>query len=69
MVMCLCSTILPYIMHVFDFLNTKCIVGVDINMENYLFGFHGYDCAGLNPRVGPRNQIAVCLFKVCLFGL
>ena len=47
MVMCLCSTILPYIMHVFDFLNTKCIVGVDINMENYLFGFHGYDCVSL----------------------
>ena len=35
-------------MHVFDFLNTKCIAGVDINMKNYLFGFHGHDFVGLN---------------------
>ena len=35
-------------MHVFDYLNTKCIAGVDINMKNYLFGFHGQDLVGLN---------------------
>ena len=43
-----CVRIVPYLMHVFEYLKTKCIAGVDINMKNYLFGFHGHQYVGLN---------------------
>ena len=43
-----CGTIAPFISYVVVFLNTKCTVGVDINMKQYMFGFQGTKFLGLN---------------------
>ena len=43
-----CGTIAPFISFVIVFLNTKCTVGVDINMKQYMFGFQGNKLLGLN---------------------
>ena len=43
-----CERIAPFIAHLVVFLKTKCTVGVDINMRNYLFGFQGNKFLGLN---------------------
>ena len=43
-----CRTIAPFISYVIVFLNTKCTVGVDINMKEYMFGFQGHKFLGLN---------------------
>ena len=43
-----CGTIAPFISYVVVFLNTKCTVGVDINMKQYMFGFQGNKFLGLN---------------------
>ena len=44
----LCSLIVPYIVHVVQFLKAKCKIGVDINMIEYIFGFQGSAYLGLN---------------------
>ena len=44
----LCNRIVPYIVHVFEFLETKCKIGVDIKMMEYIFGFQGRKFLGLN---------------------
>ena len=41
-----CGTIAPFISFVIVFLNTKCTVGVDINMKQYMFGFQGNKLLG-----------------------
>ena len=43
-----CDRIAPFISHLVVFLKTKCTVGVDIDMRNYLFGFQGNKFSGLN---------------------
>ena len=43
---CSCDRIEPFISHVIVFLKTKCKVGVDINMKNYLFRFQGNKFSG-----------------------